>query len=84
MYNFLYRMVNVVFPRVRDFRGISPKSFDGSGNYNFGITDQSVFTEVDMDEIKNTVGMDVAVVTTARTDEEAKKLLQMFGMPFAQ
>jgi large subunit ribosomal protein L5 len=84
MYNFLYRMVSIVFPRVRDFRGLSPKSFDGNGNYSFGITDQSVFPEVDMDVIKNTIGMDVTIVTSAKTDEEARKLLLMFGMPFRQ
>lgn len=84
MYNFLYRMVSIVFPRVRDFRGLSPKSFDGNGNYSFGINDQSVFPEVDMDVIKNTIGMDVTIVTSAKTDEEARKLLLMFGMPFRQ
>ena len=83
MYNFLYRLVNVVLPRVRDFRGVSAKSFDGAGNYTFGIADQSVFTEVDMDKAKHTVGMNITIVTTAKTDDEARELLSMMGMPFA-
>jgi large subunit ribosomal protein L5 len=83
MYNFLYRLINIVLPRVRDFRGVSPKSFDGVGNYNFGLTDQSVFTEIDLDKIKHTIGMNITIVTTARTDDEARDLLAMLGMPFA-
>ena len=83
MYNFLYRLVNIVLPRVRDFRGINPKSFDGVGNYNFGLSEQSVFTEVDLDKVKHTIGMNITIVTTARTDEEARDLLSMMGMPFA-
>ena len=83
MYNFLYKLINIVLPRVRDFRGISPKSFDGVGNYNFGLSEQSVFTEIDLDKIKHTIGMNITIVTTARTDEEAKDLLSLMGMPFA-
>jgi large subunit ribosomal protein L5 len=84
MYNFLYRLVNIVLPRVRDFRGIPAKSFDGAGNYTFGLTDQSVFTEIDMDKAKHTVGMNITIVTTAKTDDEARDLLQLLGMPFAK
>ena len=84
MYNFLYRLVNIVLPRVRDFRGIPSKSFDGAGNYTFGLTDQSVFTEIDMDKAKHTVGMNITVVTTAKTDDEARDLLALMGMPFAK
>lgn len=83
MYAFLYRLVNVALPRVRDFRGVSPKAFDGAGNYTMGLKDQSVFTELDLDKIKNTIGMDITIVTTARTDDEASELLTLFGMPFA-
>ena len=83
MYNFLYKLINIVLPRVRDFRGISPKSFDGVGNYNFGMSEQSVFTEIDLDKIKHTIGMNITIVTTARTDDEARDLLSMMGMPFA-
>ena len=83
MYYFLYKLINIVLPRVRDFRGISPKSFDGVGNYNFGLSDQSVFTEIDLDKIKHTIGMNITIVTTARTDDEARDLLTMMGMPFA-
>jgi len=83
MYNFLYRLINIVLPRVRDFRGVSAKSFDGVGNYNFGLTDQSVFTEIDLDKIKHTIGMNITIVTTAKTDDEARDLLSMLGMPFA-
>lgn len=83
MYNFLYRLVNIVLPRVRDFRGISPKSFDGVGNYNFGLSEQSVFTEIDLDKIKHTIGMNITIVTSAKTDEEARDLLSLMGMPFA-
>ena len=84
MYNFLYRLVNIVLPRVRDFRGVPTKSFDGAGNYTFGLADQSVFTEVDMDKAKHTVGMNITIVTTAKTDDEARDLLAFLGMPFAK
>ena len=83
MYNFLYRLMNIVLPRVRDFRGIPAKAFDGAGNYTFGLADQSVFTEIDMDKAKHTVGMNITIVTTAKTDDEARDLLALLGMPFA-
>ena len=82
MYDFLYRLVNVALPRVRDFRGVPTKSFDGNGNYSLGINDQSIFTEVNLDNMKNTIGMNICIVTTAKTDEEARELLTMLGMPF--
>jgi large subunit ribosomal protein L5 len=83
MYNFLNRLINIVLPRVRDFRGISPKAFDGFGNYTFGLTDQSVFTEIDLDKMKNTIGMNITIVTSAQTNDEGRALLKLFGMPFA-
>ena len=83
MYNFLYRLINIVLPRVRDFRGIPAKAFDGAGNYTFGLNDQSVFTEIDMDKAKYTVGMNITIVTTAKTDDEARDLLALLGLPFA-
>ncbi len=83
MYNFLYRLINIVLPRVRDFRGIPAKAFDGAGNYTFGLNDQSVFTEIDMDKAKYTVGMNITIVTTAKTDDEARDLLAFLGLPFA-
>jgi len=83
MYNFLYRLINIVLPRVRDFRGISPKAFDGAGNYTLGLNDQSVFTEVELDKVKHNVGMNITVVTTAKTDAEARELLALLGMPFS-
>jgi len=83
MYNFLYRLVNVVLPRVRDFRGVSANAFDGAGNYSLGLQDQSVFPEIDLDEVKHTIGMNITLVTTAATDEEARDLLALMGMPFA-
>ena len=83
MYNFLYRLVNIALPRVRDFRGVSRKAFDGAGNYSLGLTDQSVFTEIDLDKVKHTIGMNVTIVTTAASDDEARELLALLGMPFA-
>jgi large subunit ribosomal protein L5 len=80
MYNFLYRLINIALPRVRDFRGVPPKAFDGAGNYSMGLSDQSVFTEINLDKVKNTIG---TIVTTAKTDDEARDLLAMLGMPFA-
>jgi large subunit ribosomal protein L5 len=71
MYVFLDRLINVALPRVRDFRGVSKKSFDGSGNYTMGVVDQSIFTEVDIDRMKHTIGLDITIVTTANTDDEA-------------
>ena len=84
MYDFLYRLINVALPSVRDFRGINPKSFDGHGNYSMGVVDQTIFTEVDLDKMKNTIGMNVTIVTTAGTNEEAYDLLAFLGMPFAK
>lgn len=84
MYEFLDRLVSVALPRIRDFRGASLKSFDGRGNYSFGLSEQVVFPEVDMDKVKRVQGMDIVMVTTAKTDDEAKTLLQLMGMPFAK
>ncbi|BBE30908.1 50S ribosomal protein L5 [Tepiditoga spiralis] len=82
MYNFLYKVVNIVLPKLRDFRGLPSDSFDGRGNYNFGLTEQVVFPELKPDEVKRVQGMDIAIVTTANTDDEAKKLLEFVGFPF--
>jgi large subunit ribosomal protein L5 len=82
MYEFLDRLVSVALPRVRDFRGVSPKGFDGRGNYTLGLRDQLIFPEIDYMKVDKTRGMNVSVVTTARTDQEARKLLQLIGMPF--
>ena len=84
MYDFLDRMCNVALPRRRDFRGISPDSFDGRGNYTLGFREQLVWPEVDYDSIDKIRGMEVTIVTTAKTDEEARRLLQLFGMPFGR
>jgi large subunit ribosomal protein L5 len=84
MYDFLYRLLRVALPRVRDFRGVSPKSFDGQGNYSLGITDQTIFTEVNLDKMKHTIGMNVTIVTTANSDEEGYDLLKMLGVPFSE
>jgi large subunit ribosomal protein L5 len=83
MFNFLYRLINVALPRVRDFRGIPAKAFDGAGNYTLGLADQAVFTEINLDKVKHTIGMNITIVTTARSDEEARELLTLLGMPFA-
>ncbi len=82
MYEFLDRLVNLALPRVRDFRGVSPVSFDGRGNYALGIKEQIIFPEIEYDKIDKVRGMDVIVVTTAKTDEEARELLRLFNMPF--
>ncbi len=82
MWEFLDRLISVALPRVRDFRGISPKSFDGKGNYSMGIKEQLVFPEIDYDKIEKVRGFDVCIVTTANTDSEAKALLEQLGMPF--
>lgn len=82
MYEFLDRLINFALPRVRDFRGISPASFDGRGNYALGLKEQLIFAEIDYDKIDKVRGMDVIIVTTAKTDEEAQALLAEFGMPF--
>ena len=82
MFEFVDRLVNVSLPRVRDFRGISGRSFDGRGNYNMGVKEQIIFPEIDFDQVDAMRGMDIAVTTTARTDEEAKALLEAYGFPF--
>jgi len=83
MYEFFDRLVATALPRIRDFRGLSPRSFDGRGNYSLGITDQTIFPEIELDKIKRTQGMDITIVTSARTDEEAHDFLKMMGLPFA-
>ncbi len=82
MYEFLDRLISIALPRVRDFRGVSPKGFDGRGNFTMGLRDQLLFPEIDYMKVDKARGMNVSVVTTARTDEEARKLLQLMGMPF--
>jgi large subunit ribosomal protein L5 len=82
MYEFLDRLINAVLPRVRDFRGVSPRSFDGRGNYTLGIKDQLIFPEIDFNKVDRTRGMNICIVTTAQTDEEGRALLRQFGMPF--
>lgn len=82
MYEFLDRLISIALPRVRDFRGVSPKGFDGRGNYTLGLKDQLIFLEIDYLKVDKGRGMNVSVVTTAKTDEEARKLLQLMGMPF--
>ena len=84
MYEFLDRLVNLALPRVRDFRGINPNSFDGRGNYALGIKEQLIFPEIEYDKIDKTRGMDIIFTTTAKTDEEARELLTLFNMPFAK
>ncbi len=84
MYEFMDRLLAIALPRVRDFRGISPKSFDGRGNYSLGITEQLIFPEIDYDKIDHTRGMDITFVTTAENDGDAKALLDAFGFPFAK
>ena len=82
MYEFLDRLISIAIPRVRDFRGLSPKSFDGRGNYSLGITEQIIFPEIDYDKIDAIRGMDIAITTSARTDTEARELLEAFSFPF--
>src|SRR5579871_5381615 len=84
MYEFFDRLVAAALPRIRDFRGLSPRKFDGRGNYTFGIADQTIFPEIELDKIKRTQGMDVTIVTSARTDGEALDLLKMMGFPLAE
>jgi len=84
MYEFMDRLISIVLPRVRDFRGLSPNSFDGTGNYSLGITEVVVFPELDLDSLTRIYGMDVTVVTTAKADQEAFELLRLLGMPFRQ
>ena len=82
MFEFLDRLINISLPRVRDFRGVSGRSFDGRGNYNMGIKEQIIFPEIDFDAVDAMRGMDIAITTTAKTNEEAKALLQAFNFPF--
>lgn len=84
MYEFLDKFMNVALPRVRDFRGVSPKSFDGRGNYAMGLKEQLIFPEIEYDKIDKLRGMDIIIVTTAKTDEEARALLKLMGMPFSE
>ena len=84
MYEFLDRLFNLALPRVRDFRGINPNSFDGRGNYSMGVKEQLIFPEIDYDKIDNVRGMDICLITTAKTDEEARALLTLMGAPFAR
>jgi large subunit ribosomal protein L5 len=84
MWEFLDRLVTIALPRIRDFRGLSPKQFDGNGNYTFGLTEQSVFHEIDVDRIDRTRGMDITVVTTASNDDEGRALLRALGFPFKE
>ena len=84
MYEFLDRLVNVSLPRVRDFRGVSPKAFDGRGNYTLGVKDQLIFPEIDYSKVEKTRGMNICITTTARTDQEGAALLKQMGMPFRQ
>jgi large subunit ribosomal protein L5 len=82
MWEFFDRLVSLAIPRIRDFRGLNPKSFDGNGNYTFGVTEQLIFPEIDYDKVDTTRGMDITIVTTARTDDEGRALLAAFGFPF--
>lgn len=82
MYTFLTKLIHIVLPRIRDFRGISPNGFDGRGNYNLGLKEQLIFPEINYDDVTQMRGLDISIVTTAETDEEARALLKSFGMPF--
>ena len=84
MYDFVHKLLNVALPRVRDFRGVPVNSFDGRGNYSMGVKEQLIFPEIDYDKVEKIRGMDITFVTTAKTDEEAKELLKLMGMPFSQ
>src|SRR5437762_306913 len=84
MYEFLDRLINLALPRIRDFRGVNPKSFDGNGNYSMGLTEELVFPEIDPDKVSFTQGMDITFVTSAKKDDEARELLRLFGMPFRE
>jgi large subunit ribosomal protein L5 len=84
MYEFLDRLINVALPRIRDFRGIPRNSFDGRGNYTLGLKDQTIFSEIEYDKIDKLRGMDITIVTTAKNDAQAEKLLALFGMPFRE
>jgi large subunit ribosomal protein L5 len=82
MHEFLYKLINVTMPRIRDFRGVSPKSFDGRGNYSLGISEHTVFPEINIDDVDNVHGMEITIVTSAENDEEAFELLSLMGMPY--
>jgi len=84
MFEFFDRLVAVSLPRIRDFRGLSPRKFDGRGNYTFGVADQSIFPEIELEKVKRTQGMDITIVTTAPNDEQARDLLKFMGFPFAE
>ena len=84
MYEFFDRLVATALPRIRDFRGLSPRKFDGRGNYTFGVSDQTIFPEIEMDKIKRQQGMDITIVTTAASDDHARDLLKLMGFPFAE
>jgi large subunit ribosomal protein L5 len=84
MYEFLDRLVSIALPRIRDFRGVNPNSFDGHGNYSLGLAEQVVFPEIEADKIQHTQGMDITIVTTAPSDDQARELLRQFGIPFRQ
>jgi large subunit ribosomal protein L5 len=84
MYEFFDRLIATALPRIRDFRGLSPRSFDGRGNYSLGVNDQTIFPEIELDKIKRQQGMDITIVTSARNNEEALELLKLMGMPFAE
>jgi len=84
MYDFLQKLFNVVLPRVRDFRGVSPNSFDGRGNYSLGVKEQLIFPEIDYDQVAKVRGMDINIVTSAQTDEEAYELLKLLGLPLSE
>jgi large subunit ribosomal protein L5 len=84
MFEFLDRLISIALPRIRDFRGINPKSFDGNGNYSLGLSEQMIFPEIDPDKVTFTQGMDVTLVTSTRSDDEARELLRLFGMPFRE
>ena len=84
MYEFLDRLISIALPRIRDFRGVNPKSFDGNGNYTLGLAEQMVFPEIDPDKVNFTQGMDITFVTSTRSDDEARDLLRAFGMPFRE
>jgi len=82
MYDFIYRLLNIALPRVRDFKGVSPRGFDGRGNYTLGVREQLIFPEVNYDDVEKIKGMNITIVTSAKTDEEAKELLDLLGVPF--
>jgi large subunit ribosomal protein L5 len=84
MYEFFDRLVATALPRIRDFRGLSPRKFDGRGNYTFGVADQTIFPEIELDKIKRQQGMDITIVTTAATDEQARDLMKLMGFPFTE